>query len=78
MAVIGAHVEMMTRIAAEEAIQACRTTAIGSGTVERAFARRTLSDLERAARGRRRAVRGTPADITAIGIAVHVVERSAQ
>lgn len=77
MAVVAAHVEMMNRIKAEEALAMCRVTAVGSGQMKRAAAQSALTGLERAARGRRRGpgAKATPGQIQAIGIGFQVVER---
>jgi hypothetical protein len=79
MGVIRAHVEMMPRLTAEEALLVTQATALGSRSIKlRASTARTiLLRWDRAARSRRRgaSARATPGHLQAIGIACTVIER---
>ncbi|MBC2858725.1 hypothetical protein [Stappia sp. 28M-7] len=63
---------MLPRLQAEERLVGIDTVALGSGQVKSADARSAMRDLERAANGgrRRRAVKASPQQLAAMGIAV--------
>lgn len=79
MGVIRAHVEMMARLSAEEALLATQVAALGSKAIKLRpwSARSILMRWDRAARPRRRRAydRATPGYLQAIGIACTVVEK---
>lgn len=65
--VVGAHIEMMQRLQAEEAMNA--STEIAMGRTLKA-SRRTWDAWKRAAAPRRAAKRATAADLVSVGIGV--------
>jgi hypothetical protein len=75
--VAAAHVEMMSRLYAEEALLASTVVTVGARKMRAAAARAHLAQWERASRPRRRAAeRATPGQLQSIGIAYQVVEKS--
>jgi hypothetical protein len=70
---------MMVRLQAEEQLMAVNATALGSGSVEKGDARRTLDALERTARaGRGKRPKATPPVLAAMGIGVVEQNRPAE
>lgn len=72
LAVVGAFIEMLPRLQAEESLERSTEAGVGSGTWKPANSRKQVNDWIRAASAgrRRRAVRATPGALASMGIGV--------
>ncbi len=72
---VQAHVEMMGRLEAEEALTGVDVVGVGSGAGKSDTRRSRIRSWERAARGSGRPTAATPDGLKAAGIGMRVVKR---
>ncbi len=76
--VVQAHLDMLNRLRAEEAMATATATAIGSrGMKPGAWISRQWQAWRRAATASVRAVKASPSDLRGIGVGVRVVKKKA-
>ena len=74
-ALVQAHLEMLPRLVAEEALRASTTTGMGAGTKPGSWIGRQRSAFERLARGSQATAKATAADLRSIGIGLRKAGR---
>ena len=75
-AVVHAHLEMLDRLRAEEAMATATATAIGSrGLKPGGWMTRQWHAWRRSASARQPAVKATASDLRGVGVGVHVVKK---